>query len=98
MPAHPRPALILPSTGSATGLVGSLNGADERTVKEVRKRSRPCREHRGARNLNRLNEGGSNLSSANQGVDLESSGNLPSCFLENLSCPSMVISKTPATP
>ena len=34
------------------------------------KRSRPCRQHRGAPQLKPPYEGGSNLSSANQGVDL----------------------------
>ena len=39
-------------------------------LRSSRKRSRPCREHRGAPQLSRLMRGGSNLSSANQGVDL----------------------------
>src|SRR6266404_6896125 len=35
MPAHPRPAVILPSTGQRPAPSVLYNGADEQTVKEV---------------------------------------------------------------
>jgi hypothetical protein len=35
MPAHPRPAVILPSTGQRPASSDLYNGTDEQTVKEV---------------------------------------------------------------